>query len=119
MTKLTFKELEEIINSDLFEENELIPEVWMNQAVYENADEIDDNPELFTEFSKLGKYKMVEHHGGTDEGSDYYAVYHFIDHDVYIQFDGWYSSHHGSEYEEMFEVKPYEELVVKYKQIGE
>jgi hypothetical protein len=119
MTKLTFKELEEIINSDLFEENDLYPRAWMHEEVYENADQIDDNPELFTEYSKLGKYEMVEHHGGMDEGSDYYTIYHFIDHDIYIQFQGWYASHHGSEYNEMFEVKPYEEVVTKYKQVGE
>ncbi len=91
----------------------------MHENVYENVDEIDDNPELFNEYSKLGKCKMVKQYGGMDEGSDYYAVYHFVDHDVYIQFQGWYASHHGSEYEEMFEVRPYEELVVKYKPVGE
>lgn len=117
MTKLTFNEIKEILESDLFEENDLQPRDWMCENVYENADEIDDNPELFNEYSKLGKCKMVEQFGGEGDGDNYYAVYHFIDHDVYIRFQGWYASHHGSEYEEMFEVTPYDELVRKYKQV--
>ena len=118
MTKLTFNEIKEILESDLFEENELSPDNWMHENVYENAHEI-DNPELFNEYSKLGKCKMVEQYGGEGQGDTYYSVYHFVDHDVYIRFDGWYASHHGSEYEEMFQVRPYEELVVKYKPVGE
>jgi hypothetical protein len=117
--KLTFLEIKEILESDLFEENELSPDNWMHEDVYEHTDEIDDNPELFTEYSKLGKIECVEQFGGEGQGDNYYSVYHFEDHDVYIQFQGWYASHHGSEYEEMFEVKPYEEVVTKYKQVGE
>ena len=54
-------------------------------------------------------------HGGDEEGTVCYAVYHFPKADLYIQFDGWYASHHGSEYEEMFEVIPKEIKVTKWE----
>jgi len=105
MNKLTFEEISAIINSDLFSENDCDPERWMHEAVPESADDIDEEGEFKEEFAKLGKFEMVDEFGGEGQGDQYWKVYHFIDHGIFISFDGWYASHHGSEYNHMSQVK--------------
>jgi len=69
----------------------------------------------FTNSLGLGKIVEVEHYGGEDQGSTWFSVKHFVDHDVYIRTDGYYSSYNGTEFYEGFgkEVFPAEK-VVKY-----
>lgn len=117
MNKLTFEEIKSIINSNLFDEHDHDPLHWMHEDVYFTVDELIENDgkygQTFTkefkdEFAKLGKFDCIEHFGGEGRGDDYWTVYYFEDHDVYISFDGWYASHHGSEYNDMSEVRPKE-----------
>ncbi len=116
MQKLTFEEISEILHSDLFEENDINPERWMHEDTPLCVDDLDEDDDLLKEqYERLGEIELVEQHGGEGEGDDYYTVYHFKDHDVWIQFQGWYASYHGSEYEEMFEVQPEQKLVTVYK----
>jgi hypothetical protein len=55
-------------------------------------------------------------HGGEGEGDQYWSVYSFTKgtEKVYVQFDGWYQSYNGSEYNEWFFVVPREVLVTQY-----
>lgn len=46
----------------------------------------------------LGPIKQVDSHGGEDEGSNWYVVKHFVEHDVYIKVSGYYQSHHGTDF---------------------
>lgn len=116
MQKLTFEEISEILHSDLFEENGIMPEPWMWEDTPMSVSDLDEGNDLLKEqYERLGEIEMVEHHGGEGEGDDYYTVYHFKNHDVWIQFQGWYASHVGSEYEGMFEVQPEQKLVTIYK----
>lgn len=117
MNKLTFEEIKEIIDSELFEEYDHDPSQWMQEDVYSTVGEIESNEgkygqtfsqEFKDEFAKLGQFKQVDHFGGEGKGDEYYTVYHFIDHGIYISFDGWYASHHGSEYSDMSQVIPKE-----------
>jgi len=126
MNKLTFKEIKSIINSDLFANHDHDPEYWMNQNVYSSIEEINKSIEKYgyeysqefkDEFAKLGKIEMIEHFGGEGKGDDYYTVYYFEDHDIYISFDGWYASHHGSEYNDMSEVRPKKVETIKWKAV--
>ena len=124
MNKLTFTELEKILNSEIFREFDHHPSCWVHENVCDNPSDVvsyfvgsNNLAEFETEFAKLGEFEMVEQHGRMDEGSDYYTIYHFKDHDIYIQFQGWYASHEGSEYEGMFEVKPKEVTVTEYNQV--
>lgn len=119
MNKLTFDDIRLIINSNLFDENDCDPEKWMYEDVPTSIDELDDDSpiDLKADYEKLGKIEMVKHRGGEGEGDSYYSVYHFIDHDVYIQFDGWWVSHAGAEYNEMFEVWPEQVTITQYNQI--
>lgn len=114
MSKLTFEEIKEIINSDVFEEHDHDPSSWMQEDVYTSLEELNSAVEKYgyeysqefkDEFAKLGQFKQVDHFGGEGKGDEYYTVYHFIDHGIYISFNGWYASHHGSEYSDMSQVK--------------
>ena len=64
----------------------------------------------------IGEWEEVEQKGGMDEGSDWYSVKYFKDHDVYIKTDGYYQSHHGTDFEYGYgkEVKPKEVKITIY-----
>lgn len=121
MKKLTFKEIEEILNSGIFYDYDCAPVSWMNEEVYTSADEIEiqtNSDETFKDlFSQLGEIKTVYQFGGEGCGDDYYTIYHFVTHDVYIKFAGWYASHYGSEYSNMYEVRPIEVTKIEYKRV--
>lgn len=48
---------------------------------------------------ELGYAQVVKQHGGEGQGSSYYTVRYFKDHDVYIRVDGYYQSHYGTDFE--------------------
>lgn len=67
------------------------------------------------EFSEiLSDCKSVEEYGGEGQGDDYYQIYHFPKLNLYIKFQGWYTSHDGAEYQECLEVEPKEVTLIQY-----
>lgn len=82
----------------------------VNDFFYSDIYDSDDFKE-----TGIGVAKVASH-GGEDEGSDYYSVYGFTkdDETVFIQFQGWYASYHGAEFEEYFEVEPKETTITVY-----
>lgn len=52
--------------------------------------------------SKFGKFKFVtcNDRSATGDHDEVQTVIHFIDHDVYLAAEGYYSSHSGSNYED-------------------
>lgn len=60
----------------------------------------------------IGEWKSVDY--GSGDESPYYNVIHFLDHDVYLKADGWYASHQGGEYDDLFEVTPKEKTITTY-----
>jgi len=114
MNKLTFDEIEKILNSQLFEDHDHEPCRWMYDDVYSTAEDIKEEGEFKEAFLTLGSFECVEQRGGEGKGDEYYTVFYFKDHDVYIQFDGWYASYQGSEYSDMFEVRPEVVSVTQY-----
>lgn len=71
-----------------------------------------DKERLIEEF---GKYQIVAKKGGEDEGTEYWKVYYFEEHDVYIKVNGYYSSYEGVSDIEMFEVFPKEVTITIYQ----
>ena len=71
------------------------------------------------EETELGEIKQVDSHGGEDEGSDWYRVFHFVEHDVYIKVQGWYSSYNGTDFSDGWdccsEVSPQEKTITVYE----
>lgn len=113
---MKFQEILEKINeyyTKLDEENEG-DDSW----IYEFTDI--ENSSQHEELQKsVGVFKKIEHYGGEGDGSTYYDVYHFLDHDIYVKVSGYYQSHNGVDYydglESFQEVKPVTKSVVFYE----
>jgi hypothetical protein len=100
MKKLTAKQILEVIESKL------------------SVDEFGYGDFDFDELG-LGKITTVDHYGGEGKGEEYWTVYHFKDHDVYIRIDGFYSSYCGVEFYDGYgyEVRPIEKTIIIYNKI--
>lgn len=61
-------------------------------------------------------YEEVDKHGGEGEGDDYFRIYKFTDgaEVVFVRFQGWYASYHGSEYSGYYFVEPEEKSIIVY-----
>ena len=60
--------------------------------------------------------ECADSYGGEGQGENYWTIYEFSNgnESVYVQFDGWYASYNGSEFDEWFFVEPKEVKVVKF-----
>lgn len=67
----------------------------------------------------LGEVKQIEQHGGEEQGSDWYSVQHFIDHDIYIKVSGYYSSYEGTDFSDGWDsceqVTPQQRTITVYE----
>ncbi len=63
---------------------------------------------------QLGEFSVVARKGGSDQGTEWWIVYYFKEHDVYIKFDGYYTSYDGLDDVDAFEVFPKEITVTVY-----
>lgn len=52
---------------------------------------------------ELGEINEVKQKGGEDQGSEWYSVKHFVDHNIYIRIDGYYSSYDGTDFDNNLE----------------
>lgn len=97
---------------------EFIPEESEYESSYGSIEEDFFNSEFDHDNNPFGSVTIehVDNYGGEDCGREYYSIYKFTrgDEVCYIKFDGWYASHYGSEYENMFEVKPKEVMVTQF-----
>lgn len=64
----------------------------------------------------IGSWKEVEQDGGEDQGSNWYSIKYFEDHDVYIKTQGYYQSYSGTDFHDGYghEVKPQEKTITVY-----
>lgn len=88
--------------------------------LHREADYMGDDDGVKAALTAAGiSYENVDHHGGEGEGDNYYSVYSFDRNGekALIQFQGWYASYVGSEYENMFEVIPEEKTVTVYRAV--
>lgn len=63
---------------------------------------------------KLGDFKVVARRGGSDQGTEWWNIFYFKEHDIYIKFDGYYTSYDGLEDVDAFQVYPKEVMVTVY-----
>lgn len=67
----------------------------------------------------VGACEEVAQKGGEDEGSEWYSVKYFPDHDVYIKVEGYYSSYNGTDFYNGWgnckEVRPKEKVIIVYE----
>lgn len=105
MTKLTLQQT----LSEFFTENESAANCFMKgYATDEAVDFMDSNRIVYDE---------VDSYGGEDQGSTYYRVYCFQagSEKVYVKFNGWYSSHYGTEYQNFEIVTPQQRTITVYE----
>ena len=66
-----------------------------------------------------GPNREVFSSGGADRGSDWRRIYHFTDHDVYLQVQGYYQSHYGTDFNNGWDcvtiVTPKEKTITVYE----
>lgn len=107
MEPLTYQELKERL------ENECLTD-WVDSDI-----SIENESQPREEF---GEVKQVDTGGFASES--YYSsvkifrTYHFVDHGIYIRFDGYLSSYEGCEYDGMEQVQPVEKTVIVYETIN-
>ncbi len=69
----------------------------------------------------LGEIKEVEQRGGEGQGDEWYIVYYFPDHDIYLKVDGYYQSYNGTEFydgwDDCYEVKPQEKTITVFEKL--
>lgn len=99
---------------ETYSERKNNPDVIRYQKMPSKWDEM--NRQLL-EYVGLGKIVEIDQYGGEDQGSTWYSIKHFVDHDVYIRTDGYYQSYNGTEFYQGFgrEVKPKQKTVTVYE----
>ena len=70
------------------------------------------------EDNEFGTVAQVQKKGGTGQGDHWNIVKHFVDHNVYISLDGFYSSYEGKDFSgySLREVFPQEKTVIVYSE---
>lgn len=67
----------------------------------------------------LGEVIVTDRYGGEGKGETWYSVKHFVDFDIYIKIDGWYSSYEGVSFEswghDVKQVKPLQKTITVYE----
>ncbi len=70
---------------------------------------------------ELGECIEIKQHGGEDQGSEWYSIKYFPDHDIYVKVDGDYSSYEGTEFYNgwacCYEVRPMEKVIIAYQKV--
>lgn len=91
---------------------------------YEFVDDqmTDNNPVMLKIVDALGKVQQIYQEGGSDQGSRWESVMHFIDQNVYIKVCGYYSSYEGVDFGSdlwdstvFFEVFPKQKTITIYE----
>lgn len=112
MEKLNYEQILEKIKA--YYNPDLTPEQLEDEA--ENFDDFAYEDE--GEIDGVGKFEEVEQHGGEGEGSEWYSVKYFPDHDIYIRVDGYYTSYHGTDFDgwdSPYQVKPQQKTITVYE----
>lgn len=130
MEKLTYDELLEKLKGDMDHVDTLahyglgklnVPEDF--EPLSEDASYGERKARSLSYAKSVGYGNVVEidSYGGMDLGSEWYVIYHFEDHGVYMRVDGWYQSHHGVEFYEGWDgcsnVAPKKKTITVYEQI--
>lgn len=65
----------------------------------------------------LGHFEVVDRYGGEGRGEVWYSVKYFKEKGIYVRVDGYYSSYHGTDFEDGYGeiVSPVERLVTFYE----
>lgn len=114
---MEFKEILKFLEKEGISENDFAYNEFGTAFMNEKGDYEEDCRVL----PGLGKIKEVAQKGGEGEGDEWYSVKHFIDLNLYIRINGWYSSYNGTDFNSYSDccelVTPVERMVTIYKTI--
>lgn len=88
------------------------------KELYEDVDDLayDHNPK---EIIGVGILKEVKQKGGEDQGSEWYSIKHIPEQNIYIKVEGYYTSHHGTDFYDGWDcckqVNPKEKTIIIYE----
>lgn len=120
MEKLTFYDLNKIFErivdsrSSNFEMDDFLDP---DNAKATNLEMMVSN-KFAEEVDKIGQFKLVQDNETELEGYGEITikkVFHFTDHDIYVQFKGFWSSNGGSQFESCKEVKSITKTITVYE----
>lgn len=114
MEILTYQEIKTLLNR-LADEFDISLDNWMQEDVSEEGVR-DESPEIA---DALGSFECVEQFGGEGSGDDYFSIFEFKDHGVFVKFDGWYALRHGCEFSNMYNVTPKQVTKTEYVVVGD
>lgn len=120
MNKLTYQQILEEIKNQCSDVDEFATEGLGGEKVYPDAKY--GTKEYFVYKNPiLGIVKQIEQYGGEDQGSNWYVIYYFEDHDVYIKVTGYYQSYSGldfyNEWDCCKQVIPQEKTITVYESV--
>lgn len=126
MEKKNFGEIMSLIKEVYSSVSEFAYEDWMNiPEDFEPLNgELDWNirtkrQDNYFRHIGLGEWNMSASYGGEGQGEEWWKVFHFVDHDVYIRIDGYCESYNGVEFYDEWdcckEVRPKEKTITVYE----
>lgn len=120
MEKLTFYDIDKILtNLDDRKSSNFEFGDFLNGEVSQLSDFYDNGSSQFSdEIEKLGQFKLVQDNENDLEGYgevQVKKVFYFLDHDIYVQFKGHWSSYSGVQFESCKEVKPITKTITVYE----
>ena len=102
---------------DAQDDTEVVRQFFHSEVTESSRWDEDSVTEFKADMTKASiKFNHEDQHGGEGQGDEYWSVYSFSkgSEKVYVQFDGWYQSYSGSEYDKWFFVEPKEVVVTQY-----
>ena len=98
--------------TEVFEEQEISKSQFFNQDYSDNDEQ--------TIIAAVGNFKTMEYgRSTTGDHNSYEVTFFFIDHDIYLKADGYYSSWDGTDWScaNLYEVKPVEKTITVYEKV--
>lgn len=109
------EKVKEILNDA---DSEIIQEFFHSELTESTKWDSEEVTDFRKKLSDVGiRFEHVDNYGGEEQGRDYWSIYAFHDeaHVVYVKFEGWYASYHGSEYDEWYFVEPRQVQVTQFE----
>ena len=90
------------------EDSQVVPDITKSNFGY---------GDIINPFPKAGSWVEVAQKGGEGEGESWYTVKHFVDHDIFIKLNGFYTSYDGTDFDgyDYKEVLPHQEVITVYR----
>lgn len=128
--KLTYNEIMDKLKEDLGRVDDLafsgimnieVPEEFMPVADDRDWQALRERTVEYAASLGYGRVEQVDSYGGEGQGETWYSIWHFQDHGIYIQVDGYYQSYHGTEFYDGWDsckqVEPKQRTVTVYENV--